>query len=117
MDTPQKRFDESQMDFIDRLANLDLASDEATTAIKNLELFSKCRPPVPAPQPEPAFVPKTKAEKVKAGIARIWDNETTRVLIKAGGAFAGVGVVVWSTVHRDHVLQREALAQANQRNV
>jgi hypothetical protein len=45
----------------------------------------------------------------------VWDNETTRVLIKAGGAFAGVALVTWATVRRDHVLTREALSQANQR--
>lgn len=116
MSTPQERFDETLMDFVDRLAGEDLTTKEATTAVRNLETFSKCRPPKPTPPPEPEpVVDTTTLGKVKALAASVWDNETTRVLIKAGGAFASVALVAWSTIHRDHVLDRQSLAQANQR--
>lgn len=96
---------------------IDLATDDATTAIKNLKTLSECLPPSPTPievEPEP---PTTVMGKLQYGVAKVWDNETTRVLIKAGGAFAGVALVTWTTVHRDVVLLREPLAQANQRTV
>lgn len=86
--------------------------DEETTAfLKNLRVLSECRPPVAA-EPEATPAPSTRAGKLKAAVAGAWDNETTRVLIKAGGAFAGIALVVWSTVHRDHVIQREAMSLA-----
>jgi len=85
--------------------------------MKNLKLYSECRPPKPEPEPEPAVVPTTRWGKIKAGASCVWDNETTRTLIKAGGAFAGVAVVAYSTIHKDHVMERQALAQANQRPV
>lgn len=94
----------------------DLATDEATTAVKNLKVLSECRPPDSEPEPEPTPEPITVLDKVKVGLSGVWDNETTRVFIKAGGAFAGVALVTWTTVHRDHVMTREALSQANQRN-
>lgn len=103
------------MDFVERVAKEDLTSDAATTAMKNLEIFSKCRPPAPEPEPDPIPVPVTKWEKFKCATAGVWDNETTRVLIKAGGAFAGVAVVAYSTIHKDHVIERQAMAQANQK--
>lgn len=110
-------FDENLRELIDKATdNIDLASDEASKAMKNLKIFSECRPPKPEPEPTPAPVPVTRWEKVKAAASCVWDNETTRVAIKAGGALTGVVVVAWSTVHKDHVLERQALAQANQRN-
>lgn len=92
----------------------DLATDSATTAMQNLKTLSECRPPTPEPEVTPE--PTTVLGKLKAEMGRWWDNETTRVLIKAGGAFAGVALVTWTTVHRDHVLTRDAMSQANQRN-
>lgn len=114
MDTPQERFDETMMDYIARIAKDDPESDEFGTAVKNLETFSKLRPPAPEPKPEPQ--PETRWGKVKAGFARAWDNETTRTFIKAGGAFGGVALVTWTTAHKDRVIERQALSQANQRN-
>ena len=116
MSTPRESFDEVFVDFLERHANIDLASEDGTTFAKNLETFSKARPPEPEPTPIPDPVPVTVWEKVKHRTACFWDNETTRVLIKAGGAFAGVAVVAYSTIHKDHVIERQALAQANQRN-
>jgi hypothetical protein len=113
---PHERFDETFTKFVEETANFDLRSDEATTAMKNLETFSKCRPPAPELEPAPESVPTTAWEKVKAGVSKVWDNETTRVLIKTGGAFGGVALVAYSTIHKDHVIERQALAQANQRN-
>lgn len=100
---------------IEQAADLPLESDEATTAMKNLKLFSECRPPAPTPDSILEPVPTTAWEKFKHRTARIWDNETTRVLIKAGGAFAGVATVAYTTIHKDHVIERQAFTQANQR--
>lgn len=116
MDNTHELFDNHFRDLVGKAAHIDLASDNATTAMKNLETFSKCRPPEPTPEPESTPEPETVWEKTKFSVARVWDNETTRVLLKAGGAFAGVAVVAYSTIHKDHVLERQALAQANQRN-
>src|SRR5262245_58713543 len=117
MSTPNEAYDRNLVKYLDQLNSLsDLESNEATTAMKNLKTFSECRPPAPEPEPTPEAVPTTVWGKVQAGASAVWDNETTRVLIKAGGAFAGVALVVWSTVHRDHVVDRQALAQANQKS-
>lgn len=115
MSSPYEAFNVRFKDLIEEAANFDLASNEATTAVKNLETFSKCRPPAPEPEPVPTPVPNTVWGKVKANASCVWDNETTRVLIKAGGSLAGVALVVYSTIQRDHILERNAMAQANQR--
>lgn len=111
---PQKRFEEVFTHFVDEVSQLDLHTEEATTAMKNLETFSKVRPPEPEPEPTPEPVPTTRLGKVRAGLSAALDNETTRVFIKAGGAFAGVAVVAYSTIHKDHVIERQAFTQANQ---
>lgn len=109
-----EHFDEHLKELMDKATDIDLESNEATTAMKNLKLFSECRPPKRESAPT-SPVPETRTSKVLARTARILDNETTRTFIKAGGAFAGVAIVAWTTVHKDHVLERQALAQANQR--
>jgi len=114
MPTPED-FDSTLGDLIDRFSKMDIASDDATTAVRNLETFSRLRPPELLSEPIPEPVPTTFWGKVKASASCLWDNETTRVLIKAGGAFASVALVAYSTIHRDHVLERQSLAQANQR--
>ena len=109
-------YDVHYLGMLRQATSLDPESDEATVALKNLETLSKCRPPKP-PEPEPvACEPQTMWQKVEAKLGRVWDNETTRTVIKAGGTFAGVALVVWSTVHKDKVIERQALAQANQRS-
>ena len=112
----QPHLDNRLHELIDEAASLDVHSDDLTTAAKNLADLAKIRALLPDPEPTPDPVPVTWWEKTKAATATVWDNETTRVLIKAGGAFGGVGLVVWSTIHKDHVMERSALAQANQRN-
>lgn len=109
-------YDEVYCDALTNVRDHDLSSDEASTAMKNLRVLSECRPPLPTPEPEATPEPTTVLGKLKASLAGAWDNETTRVLLKAGGAFAGVALVTWTTIHRDHVVTREALSQANQRN-
>ena len=100
---------------------MDQATDPTTPIDDRLKLsklandFSHIQLPAPEQEPDPAPVPTTRREKALARTAAILDNETTRAFIKAAGALGGVGLVVWSTVHRDHVLERQALAQANQR--
>ena len=115
MADPNEIYDAKFVELVQSLPSV-LSDEAATTQVKNLETFSKSRPPTPEPEPIPDPVPTTAWGKFKCGLSNVWDNETTRVLIKAGGAFAGVGLVVWSTVHRDHVVERTALQQANQRN-
>ena len=112
----QSQLDERLRELIDEASGLDIESNDFALAAKNLRLFSEVRPLLPEAEPTSTTVPATKWGRFKAGTAAVWDNETTRVFIKAGGAFAGVGLVVWSTIHKDHVMERQALAQANQRN-
>lgn len=115
MDNIQEHYDRRQRDLIDEIAQMPLEGDEFAAAAKNLNEFSKVRTLLPEPEILPP-VPTTRWGRFKAGASAVWDNETTRVFIKAGGAFAGVGLVVWSTIHKDHAMERTALAQANQRN-
>lgn len=115
MTTPSDLYDVKFIELIENLPT-DIESNEATTAMHNLETFSKCRPPQPDPATIPAPEPTTVLGRVARAGARVWDNETTRVLIKAGGAFGGVALVAYSTIRRDHVLERQAIDQANQRS-
>lgn len=117
MSSPIEVYDERLMQLIDEVASHDIHTKEFNEASKNLRVYLESRQlfPKPAPEPEPVCEPQTRWEKVKAVTAAVWDNETTRVAIKAAGAFGGVLLVVASTVKRDHVVQREALSQANQR--
>jgi hypothetical protein len=116
MSDPIDLYDEVFQEMLSDVKSRELSENETAAAIKNLRVFSECRPPASAPEPEPTPEPTTFWGKVKAGATGVWDNETTRVLIKAGGAFAGVAVVTWTTIHRDHVIERQAMSQANQRN-
>lgn len=116
MDNPHDTFNTRFTQLVEEASSLDLEDEKTTTAMKNLETFSKCRPPAPEPEPIPEPVPTTAWGKFKHGASCAWDNETTRVFLKAGGAFAGVAVVAWSTIHKDRVLERQAIAQANLRN-
>lgn len=113
--SPSEIYDARHKELIDETASLDIHTERFAEASKNLKLFSEVRTLMPSPEPTPDPVPTTVWGRVKAGASAVWDNETTRVLIKAGGAFAGVGLVVWSTVHRDHVLEKQSMQQANQR--
>lgn len=115
MQTPIERFNETYVDLVAEAASHDLHTEEATTAIKNLETFSKARPQEPTPEPELTPEPTTHWGKFKRGLACVWDNETTRTVLKAGGAFAGVWYVAHATIEKDHVLERQAMQQANQR--
>jgi hypothetical protein len=101
---------------IDEFDQIDIASDDFTKATKNLAEFSKVLTLLPEPESEPIPVPVTRWERFQAGTAAVWDNETTRVALKAGGALAGVALVVYTSIYKDHVMERQALAQANQRN-
>ncbi len=115
MSSAYEAHDAQLASFIEEAASYTLGTDEATTAMKNLKLFSEVHVVAPEPEPTPDPVPETRFGKVMARVAAVWDNETTRVLIKSSGAFAGVALVAYSTIKRDHVLERTALAQANQR--
>ena len=102
---------------VSEAAGHELHTEAATTAVKNLKTFSECRPPAPELEIVPDPVPTTAWERVKHGTARIWDNETTRVFLKAAGAFAGVWYVAHTTIQKDHVIERQAMNQANQRSI
>lgn len=115
MTDPTTTFNDKLIELIENIpTNLEL--DDTTTAVKNLETFSKIHVALPDPEPAPDPEPTTVRGRAARAMARAWDNETTRVFIKAGGAFAGVGLVAYSTIRRDHVLERQAIDQANQRN-
>lgn len=91
----------------------DLTDESAQNAMKAFETFSKTRPPEPEPEILPDPVPTTRLGKIRAGLSTALDNETTRTVIKAAGAFAGVAYVTHATIKKDHILERQALAQAN----
>ena len=116
MTDPRQAFDDKLVQLIANVPT-DLESNEATNAMKNIETFSKIHTALPDPEPTLDPEPTKVLGKVARATARVWDNETTRVLIKAGGAFAGVALVAHSTIKRDHVLERQAIDQANQRNM
>jgi hypothetical protein len=105
-------------ELIDETASHPVESKEFLEAAKNVEAFSKIRAHLPEPEADLIPVtPLTRWGKLKAGMGAALDNETARTFIKAGGAFAGVALVVWSTVHRDHVMDKQAMQQANQRPI
>lgn len=108
-------YDDAYREALLKVNNLDIDTDDATTAMRNLKTLSECRPPTPDPESEPKPEPKNVLDKLRYSMGGVWDNETTRVFIKAGGAFAGVALVTWATVRRDHIITKEALSQANQR--
>lgn len=117
-DSPREVHETRLAQLIEEASHFDLHDDKTTTALRNLKTFSELKlPPVPEPEPtpEPEPIPATGWAKVKENVAAVWESETTRAVIKAGGAFAGVALVAWTTIHRDHVMERQALAQANQR--
>lgn len=116
MSDPIDLYDEVFSEMLRDVKSRDLSEDATATAVKNFRVFSECRPPTPAPEPEAIPEPTTFWGKLRCGAAGVLDNETTRTLIKAGGALAGIVVVTWTTVHRDHVIERTAMSQANQRN-
>ena len=116
MSKARDTFDARFQELIEKTADYDdLDSEEFTAAVRNLETFSKCRPPEAPSESEPE--PIEGRAKILKTLSKVWDNETTRVLIKAGGTFAGVALVTYSTIRKDHVIERQALAQANQRNI
>lgn len=116
MPSPEE-FDRTLDDCLTRIMNEDVTTDGFGKAVDNYTKLSHARPSEPEPTPDPEPVPETAWEKVKDGATKIWESETTRVLIKAAGAFAGVALVVSQTIHRDRVLEKTALAQANQNKV
>ncbi len=113
--TPHERFNQLYVELAGETATYDIKSEEFTASAKNLEIFTRCTPPVVDPELAPTPTPNTRWGKVKHGVARVWDNETTRVFVKAAGAFGGVWYVAHTTIHKDHVLERQAFAQANQK--
>lgn len=114
--SPHEVYDSRLTQLIEEASTFEIQTEESTAAMKNLETFSKCRPPVPEPDPEPEpVINLTRWQRIKCGIAAAWDNETTRVIIKTVGSAGGVALVVYSTIHRDKVLDRQAIAQAQQR--
>jgi hypothetical protein len=116
MDAPLDTFNSRFNQLIEEASQLDLTDEKTTVAMKNLKTFSECRPQEATPEPESTPEPTTFRGKLKAGVVSAWESETTRVLIKAGGTFAGVALVAYSTINKDHVLERQALAQANTTN-
>lgn len=117
MTKPRDTFDAVLPEMIAKIAELpDLHSREATDSIKNFKLFSEARPTVdPEPEPVPEPVIMTKKGRALAWLGRVVDNETARTVIKAGASIGGVAIVTYATIRRDHIIEKQALAQANQR--
>lgn len=109
-------FDQTIVKKLAEVTGAHIDSETASAGTKNLKTLVETRNAlVPEPEPIPDPVPETGWEKFKCGASRVWDNETTRVLIKAGGAFAGVAVVTYATIFKDHQVERQAIQQANQK--
>lgn len=120
-DNLREIYDARFVKLVEEFETIDVASDDFPKAVRNLrdfaELYNKL-PTTSTPPAEPTPLPEpTLWERVKCVAANVYDSETTRVFLKAGGAFAGVWYVTHSTVKRDHVLERTAIAQANQRPI
>lgn len=115
-DTPHSFLDDKLVLAIDEVSTFDLDDPDTKIAMENLLILCKSRSALNEGGPA-HNVPETFLARAAFRVARIWDNETTRVFLKAGGALAGVGVVAYSTIHKDHVMERQALAQANQKPV
>lgn len=110
---PQDAFNRTYVDLLEEAKTYELHTPEALAAFKTIAVITQCQlPPTETPDPEPT----TKWGRFKRSAGAVLDNETTRTLIKAGGAFGGVALVGHLTVRQDRVLDRTALAQANQRN-
>lgn len=117
MENPTEAFETVYCDMLASIHdNVDYASDTAKLQIENLVNLSKARPEPVEPDTTPP-VPETRWGRFKLGAARALDNETTRTLIKAGGSVAGVVVVVYATIHKDHVLERQSIDQAHQQQI
>lgn len=114
MTKPSILYDDLMRKMLIDAASHEVSSDAATTAMKNLKTLSEAQPPILLDEATPE--PTTVMGKLQSNLKGVWDSETTRVLIKASGAFAGVVIVTWTTIHRDHVVTRDALSQANLRN-
>jgi len=114
MTTPSDALDAKILKLIDTVPD-DVTNPSTTDAVKALETLSKVHTALkPEPELPPTHVvPTTRRGKFVAGLRSAWDNETTRAVIKAGGAFAGVAYVTHATIKKDHILERQALAQAN----
>lgn len=118
MSDPTEAFEIVYCDMLADIHNTtDYASDTAKLMIENLAVLVKSRPEPIEPEPTPDPVPETRWGRFKLGTARALDNETTRTLIKAGGSVAGVGLVAYATIRKDHVLERQALDQAHQQQI
>lgn len=115
MSTPHEAFDTVYVDLLETIGHdPDYTSDTVKLQIDALVNLNKARPEPVAPVVDPDPVPETRWGRFKCGLARAWDNETTRTLIKAGGSVGGVAIVAYSTIKKDHVLERQAIDQAHQ---
>lgn len=111
MDDRTVKLNDTLLTLVEKAASLDIQSNEATTAWQNVKIVNDLIPEQTDPtDPEPT----TFMGKVARTASKVWDNDTTRVLLKSGFAFAGVAGVAYTTIHKDHVVERQALAQANQ---
>lgn len=113
MDNPHALHNEVYAVLAARVRDGDPSDPATMAAAKILKTFSESTIP---PTANPTHTtPITRWQKIRANVGGVIDNETTRTIIKALGAFGGVAYVTHATIKRDHVLERTALAQANQR--
>lgn len=115
MDNPQNHFNEAFDALVAKVRDGDPSDPATMNAAKILKTFSETTVPTTAVQTP--TTPIKSWQKVWAPVARVLDNETTRTIIKALGAFGGVAYVTHATIKRDHVLERQALDQARQRPI
>lgn len=114
MTSPLESFNEKYNDLVMDIDPAAFGSELETQKVKDLKLFSESLPAHLAPEPEPEPVPTTKLGQFWCGFKRAAASENFGIFIKSGFAALAVGGVTYATVKNDHVLEKQALAQANQ---
>lgn len=118
MADPTETFNTLFCDIVSDIKGDDYAAESTAAKINNLATLLKVRPlPTDEPVVVPDPVPETRWGRFKLAAAKVLDNETTRTVIKAAGSVAGVGIVAYATINKDHVLERQALDQAHQQQI
>lgn len=115
MSTPEEEYANLYKDQALKVAKLDPKEDTTLAAAKTLQVIANAHPYRYPTEPAPEPVPTTFGGKFKKGAVAVYESETTRAIVKAGGALAGVVAVIYATIHKDHVLERQSVQQANQK--
>jgi DNA-binding transcriptional regulator PaaX len=104
---PYELHDEASAKMIEQIMNADLTTEEGAALVKNFRTFTESQPHRPDPALDPDPVPTTWYGKTARKVGCALETETARTLIKAGAHLGGVALLVFATIKRDHVLERQ----------